>query len=249
MCGERVDDDGFPWSGGCGDVGKRAGRALGASSVVATSEGIGEGAEGASARRCGGGVGTRDWERLGKRRGEAEGCGEVGERAGNILFSLKRNQERTFARRAFHQKFHTHIPQDLTRGPRPNLGPTPELDPHLDPIISAQSRPSTHPQRATGPLPHLPAPLPSPPAAQSRVPTPPSRRSALRPLRRPPRPPRPPRSPRPNSLLTHGRHACQHPRIHPTTGGHPIRSSSTRSQTYFTPAPGSTRSAPKDLLW
>ena len=78
------------------------------------------------------------------------------------------------------------------------------------------------PQRATGPLSHLPTPQLPPAAAQSRVPTSPSRRSALRPLQRPPTPSRPPRSRQPISLLTRDRYACRHARIHPTSGSQPV---------------------------
>ena len=125
----------------------------------------------------------------------------------------------------FHQKFHT--PEDLIRGPRSNLDPTSDLDPtsHLDPTSTPTSTPSRldlglphFPQRATGPLPPPLAPVRSSPTAQSRVPTSPSRRSALRPLQRPPSPSRPPRSRRPISLLTHDRYACRHLRISPTSG-------------------------------
>ena len=76
---------GLPWSGGCGDVGKRAGHALGASLVVATSEGAG------ASEAVGGGGGrfgakarsARATEGLGWGRGA--GCGEVRERAGHAL--------------------------------------------------------------------------------------------------------------------------------------------------------------------
>ena len=74
------------------------------------------------------------------------------------------------------------------------------------------------------------------PTAQSRVPTSPSRRSALRPLKRPPRPSRPPRSRRPISLLTYDRYACRHPRISPTSESQPVIINSF-TESYFTTAP------------
>ena len=92
------------------------------------------------------------------------------------------------------------------------------------------------PQRVTGPLPPPLAPVRSSPTAQSRVPTPPSRRSALRPLQRPPTPSRPPRSGRPISLLTRDRNACRHPRISPTSGSQPVIINSF-TESYFTSAP------------
>ena len=92
------------------------------------------------------------------------------------------------------------------------------------------------PQRATGPLPPPLAPVRSSPTAQSRVPTSPSRRSALRPLKRPPSPSRPPRSRRPISLLTRDRYACRHARISPTSGSQPVIINSF-TESYFTTAP------------
>ena len=75
---------GFPWSGGCGDVGKRAGHALGASLVVATSEGAGASeAVGGGGGRFGAKAGSaRATERLGERGGVRGGGGAGRSRVG-----------------------------------------------------------------------------------------------------------------------------------------------------------------------